>query len=246
MSSTRPHVPAATAATVGAVVVDFDGTACLHDVAEHLLDAFAREDWTSLDEAWQRGTIGAQDVVAAQSAMLDADRQALIDHALAHCVMDPTFAPFVTWAQGLGIEVALASDGFGFYIEPMLAAAGVPPIPVITNDQTWTDAGRPGGMVFGNRHPECIGCGTCKMLAVLERRQTRGAVAFVGEGSSDRYGALYADVTFAKLDLVAHCERDGVPFVPWTDFDDVRHWLEAAPSLPGPVAPERCPGWTVP
>ena len=26
---------------VGAVIVDFDGTACLHDVAEHLLEAFA-------------------------------------------------------------------------------------------------------------------------------------------------------------------------------------------------------------
>ena len=244
MTSSRPHrLPAV---SVGAVIVDFDGTASVHDVAEHLLDAFAGDEWEALDEAWERGTIGAQEVIAAQSAMLDADRQTLIDHALAHCAVDPTFAPFVTWAQGLGIEVALASDGFGFYIEPMLAAAGVPPIPVITNEQAWTEEGRPGGMIFPNRHPECTGCGTCKMRAVLGRRETRGAVAFVGEGSSDRFGALYADVTFAKLDLVAHCERDGVAFVPWTDFDDVRRWLETARSLPGPVAPERCPGWTVP
>jgi 2-hydroxy-3-keto-5-methylthiopentenyl-1-phosphate phosphatase len=53
-------------------------------------------------------------------------------------------------------------------------------------------------------------------------------------------------VTFAKLGLVAHCERDGVPFVPWTDFDDVRRWLESEEALPGPVTPEPCPGWTVP
>jgi 2-hydroxy-3-keto-5-methylthiopentenyl-1-phosphate phosphatase len=70
-------------------------------------------------------------------------------------------------------------------------------------------------------------------------------VAFVGEGSSDRFGALYADVTFAKLDLVAHCDRDGVPFVPWEDFDDVRRWLERDGALPGAVSPARCPGWTV-
>jgi hypothetical protein len=64
-------------------------------------------------------------------------------------------------------------------------------------------------------------------------------------GSSDRYAALYADVTFAKLDLVAHCERDDVPFVPWRDFDDVRRWIESEAAVPGAVDPRRCPGWTV-
>ena len=231
---------------VASVVVDFDGTACLHDVAEHLLDEFATGDWERLDEAWERGELGSRQTVARQSAMLDADRSTLLDHAATHCVMDPTFAPFVTWAHGEGIEVAIASDGFGFYIEPLLAAAGVPPVAVVTNEQAWDGHGRPGGLGFPNAHPECVGCGTCKMKAVLDRQRTHGTVAFVGEGSSDRYGALYADVTFAKLDLVAHCERDGVAFMPWNDFDDVRRWLEGAAPLPGPISPALCPGWTLP
>ena len=231
------------AVDVRTVVVDFDGTACLHDVAEHLLRAFASGDWESLDRAWERGERGSRDVVAAQSAMLDADRTTLLDHVFRHCPMDPTFAPFAAWARDHGIDVVVASDGFGFYIEPLLAAAGVPPIPVITNDQMWNGE-RPAGLRFVNGHPECVGCGTCKMQAVLERRGG-GAVAFVGEGSSDRYGALYADVTFAKLDLVAHCERDGVPFMPWEDFDDVRRWLESGEPPPGAVSPSRCPGWTI-
>lgn len=229
---------------VTSVLVDFDGTACLHDVAEHLLERFASGDWKRLDEAWERGALGSQETVAAQSAMLDADRATLLEHATTHCVMDPTFAPFVTWAHGEGIEVALVSDGFGFYIEPLLVAAGVPPIPVVTNAQGWDDDDRPGELAFPNGHPECLGCGTCKMQAVLDR-QRRGAVAFVGEGSSDRYGALYADVTFAKLDLIAHCERDGVRFVAWNDFDDIRRWIESPSPLPGAISPARCPGWTV-
>lgn len=230
---------------VASVLVDFDGTACLHDVAEHLLERFASGDWERLDEAWERGDLGSQQTVAAQSAMLDADRVTLLEHARTHCVMDPTFAPFVTWAHGEGIEVAIASDGFGFYIEPLLAAAGVPPIRIVTNEQAWDEHGRPGALGFPNRHPECLGCGTCKMRAVLDRQQAHGAVAFVGEGPSDRYGALYADVTFAKLELIAHCERDGVQFVPWNDFDDVRRWIEGSAPLPGAVSPARCPGWTV-
>lgn len=231
---------------IGAIVVDFDGTACLHDVAEHLLVEFASGDWRSLDEAWERGEAGSREVVAAQSAMLDADRDTLLDHVRAHCPIDPTFAPFVSWAHEDGIEVSVASDGFAFYIEPLLEAAGVRTIPIVTNEQVWNAAARPGGLRFPNGHPECSGCGTCKMNAVIARRGRPGAVAFVGEGSSDRYAALYADVTFAKLDLVAHCERDGVPYVAWSDFDDVRRWIETAEAAPGPLSPTRCPGWTVP
>jgi 2,3-diketo-5-methylthio-1-phosphopentane phosphatase len=228
---------------VGTVVVDFDGTACLHDVAEHLLGEFANGDWEALDRAWQRGECGSRTVVAEQSAMLDADRTTLLDHALDHCPIDPTFGPFVSWARGSGIEVVVASDGFGFYIGPLLAAEGLPSIRVVSNEQLWS-RDRPAGLRFPNGHHTCVGCGTCKMQAVLDSR-ARGPVAFVGEGSSDRYGAVYADVTFAKLELEAHGERDGVPFVPWTDFDDVRRWLENGERLPGAVSPPRCPGWSV-
>jgi hypothetical protein len=40
------------------------------------------------------------------------------------------------------------------------------------------------------------------------------------------------------------CRDDGVPFLPYEDFDDVRRALESADDLPGAVAPLRCPGWT--
>jgi 2-hydroxy-3-keto-5-methylthiopentenyl-1-phosphate phosphatase len=83
------------------------------------------------------------------------------------------------------------------------------------------------------------------MNAVLAAR-ARGPVAFVGEGASDRYGALYADVAFAKDRLVDIAGRDGVPFVAWETFDDVRRHLETLETIPGPVGGERCPGWRTP
>jgi len=222
---------------VGSILVDFDGTACLHDVAEHLLMRFGDPSWPSYDEAWARGEIGAREGIGAQAAMLDAPTDELLGYALDHCPIDPTFSPFVRWVVGVDVPVTVVSDGFGFYIEPLLAAAGIDGIPVVTN--TWHD----GVMTFPNGHGECVGCGTCKMRAVLE---APGPVAFVGEGDSDRFGALYADVVFAKDALVDWCRKDGVPFVPWTDFDAVRARLETGDGLPGPVAPERCPGWRLP
>jgi 2,3-diketo-5-methylthio-1-phosphopentane phosphatase len=231
---------------VGAVVVDFDGTACLHDVAEHLLERFADPSWRDLDEAWERGEIGSRGTVAGQDLLLGAHRDELIGFAVDHCPIDPTFGPFVSWLASHGVPVSVASDGFGFYVEPILAAHGIRDVAVVTNTQRWTSAGRPDGLAFDNGHPECVGCGTCKMRSVVEARETHGPVAFVGEGTSDRYGALYADVAFAKDVLVELCRRDGVPFVPWNDFEDVRRALAVLGRPPGPTAPVRCPGWTVP
>ena len=227
---------------IGSVLVDFDGTACSHDVAEHLLVEFGDPSWPELDAAWERGELDSRRVITAQGAMLEAPLESMIAFALEHCPLDATFPPFVGWLQRLGVPVTLVSDGFGFYIRPLLEAAGLDRVAIVTN--TWSPNAH-GPIRFDNGHPECVGCGTCKMNAVLAARW-RGHVAFVGEGQSDRYAALYADVVFAKDVLVAIARSDGVPLVPWDTFDDVRTALSSLEEHPGPVGGERCPGWRLP
>jgi 2-hydroxy-3-keto-5-methylthiopentenyl-1-phosphate phosphatase len=219
---------------VRSILVDFDGTACLHDVAEDLMDRFGDPSWREYDVAWANGEMSTPDSVRAQIAPFAHRNGELVAYALEHCPLDPTFAGFVTWAHGEGVPVTIVSDGLGLYIEPMLEAADIHDVGVVTN--TWAG----GALTFPNGNPDCDWCGTCKMLAV---QRAPGPVAFVGEGYSDRYGALYADLVFAKDALVALCEGDGVPFLPYADFDDVRRGIESARELPGAVAPARCPGW---
>ena len=233
--------------SVGAVLVDFDGTACTHDVAEDLLMAFAEAGWAAHNDAVDRGEVGLRDAIVAQDRMVEASRDTLLGYALEHCPMDPTFAPFCSWLAEHDVPVTVVSDGFGFYIEPLLASVGLQDIPVITNSQRWRGDGRPDGLDFVSAHPTCVGCGTCKMQAVQQARAGHGTVAFVGEGQTDRYGALYADIVFAKDSLTGYCEADGVPYTAWHDFDDIRRVLEDPETLvPGLVAPLTCPGWKLP
>jgi 2,3-diketo-5-methylthio-1-phosphopentane phosphatase len=223
-------------ALVRSVLVDFDGTACTHDVAEHLMDRFGEPTWRAWDGRWLRGEVDTRAAIRAQVAPFAGRRDELIAYAMSHCPLDPTFPGFVRWCRGQDLQVTIVSDGLGLYIQPILAAAGLGDVAVITND--WAN----GAMAFPNGHPECDWCGTCKMLAVL---RAPAPVAFVGEGHSDRYGALYADIVFAKDALVDLCRADGIAYMPYENFDDVRETLASAAELPGPVDPERCPGWHV-
>jgi 2-hydroxy-3-keto-5-methylthiopentenyl-1-phosphate phosphatase len=230
---------------IGAVIVDFDGTACLHDVGVDLLDRFGTDasrnrELAGIDEAFDAGRIGLREVLIAEAATLRADGDEMVAFALAHCPLDPSFAPFVAWAENLDVPITVVSDGFGLHVRPLLAAAGLAHLPVVTN--TWDR----GTLAFGAAHPVCVGCGTCKKQAVERGREAYGPVAFVGDGVSDRFGARYADVTFAKDGLAEHCRRASIPFLAYRDFDDVRIALQELEVAAGPLGGEPCPGWREP
>ena len=226
---------------VRALLVDFDGTACLQDLSEMLLDTFGEPGWKRFDEAVDRGEMGLREAGDHQVAMLRGSREEMLAFALPRSQLAPSFAPFVAWAEERDLPLVLASDGFTFYIHPILEEAGLGHLEVVTNELVFE--GPAPSQRHPNGHPVCTGCGTCKMLAAQRLRERHGPVAFVGDGQSDRCGALYSDIVFAKDALVAICEFDGVPFRRWETFDDARQALEEADAVPGPVGAERCPGW---
>jgi 2-hydroxy-3-keto-5-methylthiopentenyl-1-phosphate phosphatase len=139
--------------------------------------------------------------------------------------LDPGFAPFVGRARAAGIPVEVVSDGFGFFIAPTLERLGLGDLPVATARTTF--ARRRARIEFPNGHPDCLVCGTCKRNRVLAHQAAGRAVAFIGDGESDRYAAGYSDLVFAKRSLVGICEREGWPYRHWQDFAELDAWLAA-------------------
>ena len=132
------------------------------------------------------------------------------------------------------------SDGFGFFIEPALAALGVPWIS--GRDGTTRGSGRAARRSpFPNGNPQCFVCGTCKRNRVLAHQAAGRRVVFIGDGESDRYAAGYADVVFAKHSLERFCLERGWPFQRWTAFSEIHRWLDGQLGR-SPRIPRHYPG----
>jgi 2,3-diketo-5-methylthio-1-phosphopentane phosphatase len=223
-----------------AVLVDYDGTIARTDVSDALVAAFVTAEWKSRAAEYDAGLVGSRGLMEWEIGLIAADPDALRATAAAQ-PHDPTFRPFVELAHSAGIPVEVVSDGFGFFIEPALAALGVVDVPVATALTTF-DGGP--HIEFPHGNPTCLVCGTCKRNRVLAHQAAGRAVVFVGDGRPDRYAAGYSDLVFAKDALVEICVDAGLPFRRWTEFAEIHEWLEgqlaafwADPaSLPGPKA----------
>jgi HAD superfamily phosphoserine phosphatase-like hydrolase len=116
-------------------------------------------------------------------SLIDADPDALRSFAASQ-PHDPGFVPFIHRAQAAGIPVEIVSDGYGFFIQPALAALGVGDCRVVTARTTFEVGGR--SIEFVNGHPTCLVCGTCKRQRVLAHRASGRRVVYIGDGESDR------------------------------------------------------------
>ena len=139
---------------------------------------------------------------------------------------DEAFPGFVAAAKERGALVEVVSDGLGFYIESNLAALGVSDVFVATNANRVENGGE--GMSFPFSHGSCFVCGTCKRERVRLHQAAGRVVVFIGDGTSDRYGAAHADVVFAKEGLARICKAEGWPFIEWRSFVDVADEVERA------------------
>jgi 2-hydroxy-3-keto-5-methylthiopentenyl-1-phosphate phosphatase len=208
------------------ILVDYDGTVSVADVGDLLLAEFVADHGAvlELDARFDDGEIGSRALIRWDMDVLPDDPDLLRSRA-ATVPQDQGFVDLVHLARAHGAGVEVVSDGLGFYVEAKLASLGVVDVPVATNVNRLR--GGP-GMAFPFGHSSCFVCGTCKRERVRAHQAAGHLVAFVGDGTSDRYAAHHADLVFAKGKLATWCARAAVPFHGWDRLADVVAWFERA------------------
>ena len=201
------------------VFFDFDGTISTTDIGVHLLERLAGPGWRELDAAYAAGEIGSRECMAQQWACIPASVTESERRAVAREVpLDAAFGPLVSALRAAGAEVAVVSDGYGFYVRELLAHWDVP---VFTNDVDFAA----NTVVFPYRNDDCASCaacGTCKPAFLDDARARGRATIFIGDGTSDRHAARAADVVFATGALRKWCATQAIAHAEFRSLADVQ------------------------
>jgi 2,3-diketo-5-methylthio-1-phosphopentane phosphatase len=208
-----------------AVLVDFDGTAAEHDVQQVILDAFAdRDEWRRINREWAAGRMSTAERARQQWALVRAGEREILT-LLNTEQLDPDFASFADFCRRRGYPLCVVSDGFDFYIRPILTREGLEALPLSSNSLSFVDG--KAHMTFLHQRSPYQYYGNDKTFVIDQLRSPGTRIAYVGDGFSDRAAAHHADLVFAKSRLATYCLEQAIAFVPFETFRDVQSYFEA-------------------
>lgn len=199
------------------VFLDFDGTISVTDVGVRILERHAADSWRSWDDEFAAGRIGSRECMVEQwKCIRRGTTEAELRATAATVPLDAGFARLVDGLRAAGAEVAVVSDGYGFYVRPAVEPFG---LDVFTNEIDFAT-----GTItypFFDRTCACGLCGTCKQAPMRAAHALGRSVVFVGDGVSDRRAAPLANRLYAKDRLAEWCDETGLAYVPFTTLADV-------------------------
>lgn len=210
------------------IFCDFDGTVCPHDVGEQLFRKFAPEMARRITEEYVRGDIDARGQLRRACAAIPDIPAETFDAFVDGFQVDPHFPAFVEFCQLRGLEITILSDGLDRYVGRILERARLGHLPSFSNRVSFTaQNGRTTiGVDFPHTDAECTACGNCKRNHVLTLSADEDIVVYIGDGYSDRCPAKFADIVFARRDLLRFCQEQNITYHEFRHFGDVRERLE--------------------
>ncbi|KAK4056876.1 hypothetical protein OIO90_002126 [Microbotryomycetes sp. JL221] len=144
--------------------------------------------------------------------------------------LDPGFKTFFEWCKAHNVPVVIVSSGMvpiiRAILENLIGEEDAAKIDIIANEMESTPDGR---WQVKFRHPES-GFGHDKSRATAPYRDLphKPTLFFCGDGVSDLSAARASDLLFVKViqghtnDLKVHCDREGIPYLPFEQFDQVK------------------------
>ncbi len=204
-----------------AYVVDFDGTITYTDISFKLVQRFNTDYYKSSLNRLNNCQLDVKTWLNRTIACFPPNLDLLLDFCEEYAGIREGFDYFLKESRKNNRPVVVASDGFGFYIKPILSDKGCLPYISsvycndlkIENDNVSID--------FKYSDKSCNMCGNCKASHVIRLKQEGYHVVYVGDGINDRYGASWADTIFAKDLLESFALKNKYDFCPWTNFFDI-------------------------
>jgi len=228
------------------IYTDFDGTITRGDVGDDLFERFGGEASVNAVAQYRDGSLSAVGCFRAECAACGEVDERELDAFLRSRRIDESFGDFVRWCRDRGFPLMILSDGMDAYIDRILARHGLSGVEVRANHLDLAPAKAPGAVTFVPSFPytdeECDRCACCKRNQMLTESADEDVLVYIGEGYSDRCPAGYADLVFAKDDLLRWCRENSVACYEYASFGDISARLGKMIPADGSHANGRGPG----
>lgn len=209
------------------VLCDFDGTITLIDTAEYILDHHAEGDWRAVERLLEQGKVNIEQTMAMQFEMIHISRDAMLAELDRVVLPRPGLDELLERCIACEIPFTITSAGLDFYIRHFMASIGWERIEIVA--PAVTDEGKGVRFCFPpHLHPAAR---NFKEDRVLQEKASGRRVFYIGDGTSDLWAALSADLAFAvrgsRLD--AMLDREGRKHRTFTDLSEVADALVSNP-----------------
>lgn len=174
------------------IACDFDGTITTVDTAELTLRTFAPGKWEIFDVLLGEGKISLEECMVSQFKLIKASKEEIIRTLDAAVGLRPGIADLIEYCSTKNIEFTILSAGLDFYIDHTISKYG------------WTHVRRVSGTTIFDSgisiefpKNKFADSRTFKEDFVRIEKELKKDVWYFGDGTSDREGALAADMVFS-------------------------------------------------
>jgi 2,3-diketo-5-methylthio-1-phosphopentane phosphatase len=174
------------------IACDFDGTITTVDTAELTLRKFAAGKWEVFDVLLGEGKISLEDCMINQFKLIKAPKEDIVRMLDAAVGLRPGISELIEFCRLKDIEFTILSAGLDFYIDHTISKYGWNNVRRVSGTTTIDD----GISVEFPKH-RFSDSKTFKEDFVKIRKEMKKDVWYFGDGTSDREGALAADMVFS-------------------------------------------------
>jgi 2-hydroxy-3-keto-5-methylthiopentenyl-1-phosphate phosphatase len=210
------------------IFCDFDGTITENDNIVAIMKHFDPPGWTDIVTRIIDRTMSIREGVGAMFSLLPTSRkEEIVRFAIDKAVIRKGFPELLDFCRERNIAFYVTSGGIDFFVYPLLARYHIDSDHIYCNASDFSG----GSIRIDWPHPCdehcCVDCGMCKTTIIRRFPADRFERILIGDSVTDFEGAKLADLVFARSHLEEKCTELGIPFVPYTTFDDVTNELES-------------------
>lgn len=204
------------------ICLDFDDTIVLDNTARQVFERFAAPGWQALSERKARGELTVEQYNAAALDLVEATREELVEFVVQVARPRAGLGELLDWAHWNGWMAVVVSNGYDFYVDPVLDRLGFDRVPRhagrTSREYRWrVRYYSPRGVVLEDGF---------KLSYAAAFRGAGDFVAYVGDGESDLEAAGLAPVVFARSTLLERLDGHHERLYAFESFHDVRDVLE--------------------